>query len=309
MSPFDDPEICRSILESLPAGMCVLDIHKRITFWSAGAERITGHMRHEVIGHSCVPEPLLHCDQPGCEFCNEDCPIARAIKTSRPADATGILRHKAGHDVPVRIRAVPVRNERGSIIGALETFEELQQTADPAGREPLRQLPDCIDGTTGLASRAMMQSHVRQSLLTFSEVQIPFGLFLVRIEGLAHFRACLGPEAASALLRVVARTLESSLWITDFVGRWADDQFLLILTGCQQQGVQGIGSRLRRALAGESIEWWGERHSLPVSIGGTSAQSGDTVESMMERLQSALESSSAWRAGASGAGGMSCPGS
>src|ERR1700751_948150 len=206
MSPFDDSEICRNILEILPTGMCVTDVHKKIVFWSNGAERITGHMRHEVIGHSCIAEPLLHCDQPGCEFCGENCPLARAIKTSHPAEATGILRHKAGYELPVRIRAVPVRNEHGSIIGALETFEELQQAANPDRGEPSRRLPDCIDGTTHLASRAMMQSHLRQSLLTFDELQIPFGVFLVRVEGLPHFRASLGPEAGVSLLRVFGRT-------------------------------------------------------------------------------------------------------
>lgn len=87
MTSFHDPDVCHSILDSLPTVMCVVDMHKKIVFWSDGAERITGHLRHAVIGHSCVGETLLHCDQPGCEFCKEDCPIARAIKTSHPAEA------------------------------------------------------------------------------------------------------------------------------------------------------------------------------------------------------------------------------
>src|SRR5579863_2745409 len=102
MFPFDDPEIYRSILESLTTGLCVVDLQKNIVLWSDGAERISGHARHEVIGHSCVREALLHCDQPGCEFCKEDCPIARSMKTSHPILDTGFLHHKAGHEIPVR---------------------------------------------------------------------------------------------------------------------------------------------------------------------------------------------------------------
>ena len=108
MSLFHDSEICRSILESLPTGLCVVDVQERIALWSDGAERITGHLRHDVIGHSCISETLLHCDQPGCEFCKEDCPVARAIKTSHPTEAIGFLHHKTGFEIPVRIRAVPV---------------------------------------------------------------------------------------------------------------------------------------------------------------------------------------------------------
>jgi len=85
--------------------------------WSDGAERITGDLRHDVIGQSCVGQPLLHCDQRDCERCYDDCPMARAIKTSQPGEAIGFLHHKAGHEIPVRARGVPVRNTHGSIIG------------------------------------------------------------------------------------------------------------------------------------------------------------------------------------------------
>lgn len=160
MSSFHDSEICRTILESLPTGLCVVDMQKKIVFWSNGAERITGHLRYEVIGHSCISEAFLHCDQPGCEFCNEECPLARAIKSAHPTEAVGFLHHKAGHEIPVRVRAVPVHNAHGSIIGAVETFEE-QQAASPDHREDSLKLPGCVDDATGVASRVMMQSHLR----------------------------------------------------------------------------------------------------------------------------------------------------
>ena len=309
MSPFDDSEICRSILENLPTGLCVVDIHKKITFWSSGAERITGYLRHEVLGHSCVSEPLLHCDQPGCEFCSEECPAARSIKTSHAAESTGLLHHKDGHEVPVRIRAMPVHNEHGSIIGAVEVFEDLQQAAGPDRGEPHRPLPDCIDGITGVASRAMMQSHLRHSLLTFADVKVPCGVLLLRVEGLAHFRASLGLEAASSLLRVVARTVESALWPSDFVGRWSDDQFFIIVNGCREEAIYAVRERIRRTLAGESIEWWGERRSLPVSIGEATAQADDTVATILERVQKSLEAASAWRMRAAASVSPSSPGS
>src|SRR5579864_7036228 len=34
MSLFHDAEICRSIIDSLPAGVCVVDMQKKIVFWS-----------------------------------------------------------------------------------------------------------------------------------------------------------------------------------------------------------------------------------------------------------------------------------
>lgn len=291
MSALHDFEISRSILESLPTGLCVVDTEKRITFWSDGAERITGHLRHEVIGHCCVGEPLLHCDHQDCEWCNEDCPFARAMKTGQPAEAIGFLRHKEGHEIPVRARSVPVRNAHGSIIGAAETFEDDRQIAIPDHRENWVKLPGCVDEITGLASRVVAQFRLREMLATFAEVQVPFGILCFRLEGLEHFRASFGTEAAFSLLRVVARTLEGALWKTDFVSRWGDDEFLIIVNGCRDKGLRSVRERVRRMLASDGIEWWGERRSLPISIGQATAEPGDSIESLMERTQKSLAAS------------------
>jgi diguanylate cyclase (GGDEF)-like protein/PAS domain S-box-containing protein len=302
MSPFlHDPEICRGILESLSVGLCVVDLEKKVVLWSDGAERITGRLRHEVIGHSCISEAVLHCDQPGCEFCHEDCPVARAIKTSHRTEAEGFLHHKAGHEIPVSIRAVPVHNQHGSIIGAVETFEELQPTAVPTDRENVASIAGCTDEVTNVASHARMQSHLRETLATFVEFQVHFAVLCIRLEGLQHFRASLGPEAGSSLLRVVARSLEGALWRTDFVGRWADDQFLVVLNGCREEVLPSVRERVRRILAGDGIEWWGEHRSLPVSIGHATAQADDTIESLMDRVQKSLDTESAGRTRAASA--------
>jgi diguanylate cyclase (GGDEF)-like protein/PAS domain S-box-containing protein len=298
MSAFHDLEIYRNILESLPTGLCVVDMQKKIVLWSDGAERITGHLRHEVIGHCCVGEPLLHCDQQDCEWCNEECPLARAIKTAHTTEAVGFLHHKAGHEIAVHIRAVPVRNGHGSIIGAVETFEDQQPATSADHRENSLQLAGCVDPVSGVASHAMMQAHLRETLGTFAEVHVPFGVLCLRLEGLEDFRARYGPEAINALLRVVGRTLEGSLWKTDFVGRWNEDQFLVIVNGCSEEALRSVGERVRRLLASNGVEWWGERRSLPVTTGQAAAHPGDSIESLMKRAEKSLEAASATRSSA-----------
>lgn len=309
MSAFHDPEIYRGILESLPTGLCVVDMQKKIVLWSDGAERITGHLRYDVIGHCCVGEPLLHCDQQDCEWCDEDCPLARAMKTAQATEALGFLHHKTGYEIPVRVRAAPVHNAHGSIIGAVETFEDQQQTGLAGHREDTLHLAGYVDEVSGLASHAMMQSHLRETLGTFAEVHVPFGVLCLRLEGLDNFRARYGLQAVASLLRVIGRTLEGSLWKTDFVGRWSDDQFLVILNGCSDEALRSVGERVRRMLAGNGIEWWGERRSLPVSIGQAAAQTGDTIELLMERVQKSLDAASALRARAAAGGGNQTSGS
>jgi PAS domain S-box-containing protein len=53
----------RTILEGLPTGVYLVGRDRRIIFWNDGCERITGFLRHEVIGRSCAQDLLMHCDE------------------------------------------------------------------------------------------------------------------------------------------------------------------------------------------------------------------------------------------------------
>ena len=295
MSSINESEIWRSVLESLSIGLCVLDLQKRIVLWSDGAERITGHLRHEVVGRSCVSEPILHCDQPGCEFCSEECPLAHAMKTAQRIERMALLHHKAGHEIPVRARSVSVHNEHGSIVGAVETFEEIKEVNHSEARGSISRSE--IDSVTSAARRETIELHLTRAIARFREGQIPFGVLLLRIEQLAHFRSRFGGEAASSFLRLVARTLEGALWTAEVIGRWTEDEFLVLLAGVQEEEIRTVRERVRRTVAGEGIEWWGERHSLPVSIGEATIRTGDDLKTLIERAETSLNTASAWLAG------------
>ena len=87
MPPFQDPEIYRDILDGLQIGVSVLDLHKKIVFWSDGAEQITGYARIDVLGHSCAENILLHCNQTSCETCSGKCPMASALHDAKPVES------------------------------------------------------------------------------------------------------------------------------------------------------------------------------------------------------------------------------
>jgi diguanylate cyclase (GGDEF)-like protein/PAS domain S-box-containing protein len=285
---FHDFEICRSILESLPIGLCVIDVQKRIVFWSDGAARITGHPRHEVIGRLYNSDSSLSCDRPGCEFCRDDFPLTRAIKAARPTESIGFLHHKSGHGITIRARSVPVRNPHGSIIGAVAIFEDQHEPTAAGQDDDDRRSHSCVDETTSVASRTMMQSYLKETLAAFRDAEVSFGILCIRVEQLEQFRATCGSDASSSLLRVIARGLEAALWKTDSIGRWSDDQFLVILNGCLEEDIYSVRERVRRLLANDAIEWWGERRSLSLSIGQATALPGDTVDSLLDRAHKSL---------------------
>jgi len=96
MSEVRDPEVFRAVLDSLPVGVYIEDRNGTILFWNQSAERITGHRRYEVIGHSQRENILAQCDGLSCPGCGKKCPFQESSIDSREQELRLSLRHKNG---------------------------------------------------------------------------------------------------------------------------------------------------------------------------------------------------------------------
>lgn len=284
MSVFDDPEIYRDILDELQIGVSVLDLQRNIVFWSDGAEQITGYGRIEVLGHRYTDNILQHCNQNRCELCTEQCPIGEALRNGQAVENLSFIHHKSGYRTPVHIWAIPLRNKNGAVIGVIQTFQGESAVHGPDPGDRSLQEHGWLDEVTGLLNQAMMQSHLRETLGTFNELGIPFALISVEVPELDQFRARYGQGAARSILQVLARSLKNSVWPTDFVGRWGESRFLVILMGCSEEALHAVSGRILRMLSNATIRWWGEELSIGVSLGFSAVQAGDTVGTLLPRV-------------------------
>jgi diguanylate cyclase (GGDEF)-like protein/PAS domain S-box-containing protein len=289
MPYFQDPEICRDILNHLLIGISVLDLHQKIVFWSEGAEQITGYARIDVLGHSCTENILLHCDQSSCESCAGKCPMAAALHDGKAVEAMSLIHHRSGHWAPVHTWAIPLRDEHGSIVAIIQTFEPEFAVRSSSPKDRSRMERGYLDYATELPNHDMTQSHLRETLQIFAELQIPFGLICLEVQKLSQFRARYGQEAGTLILRVLGRTLRNTIWPTDFVGRWTEDRFLVILSGCDDEALCAVKARILRMTMHATIEWWGEELTVAVVVGSTAGVKGDSNESVLQRIQEALQ--------------------
>ncbi len=183
---------------------------------------------------------------------------------------------------------IPLRDKHGSIIGIIQTFEGefAMGSAGPDDRSMRER--GCLDEPTGLPNAAMMQAHLRELLGTFGELQISFGVICLEIQDLSQFRSRYGQVATRSIVQVLARTLRNTVWPSDFVGRWSEDQFLVILSGCREDALQTVIQRILSMTSSATIQWWGEQLSGTLLIGGVDAIAGDSVESLLQRAQQGL---------------------
>lgn len=283
-----DPEIFRIVLDSIQTGVYLVGRDGKILFWNNGAEQITGYRRHEVLGHVCHDNILSQCNERDCLHCGSACPIICAIHDGRASEVQMFFHHRSGHRVPVRVRAVPIRDQQGSVIGAAECFDEHTFLPDKTSYQNNLAAHGCLDLSTGTMNHAFTLSHLRENLAFFNEYHLPFGVVTLRVEQLAEFRAAHGREAAGALLHVVAQTVKHMLGAAGFLGRWADDQFLVIVPNSSPAEVERIAANLQKVGSSSGIQWWGDFLSISATIGMALMVPGDTVESLLERALGSL---------------------
>jgi diguanylate cyclase (GGDEF)-like protein/PAS domain S-box-containing protein len=289
MGDFDDHGFFQSILEGLHVAVYVVNREGKILFWNNGAERITGYLRQDMIGHLDIDNLLGEIDGDDSELDGRFSPTAVAMREGKPTQAHRIsLRHKSGHRIPVELWAFPVRDAHGAIVGAAETFEESVAVADWDRRQTKLATYGCIDRASGVLNHGMIHSYIRESLGLFIEHQVPFSILCIQIDRLDEVQARDGVGAIATVLRMVGQTLENTLRPTDYLGRWEENQFLALLTECSGTEVPHAAERLRRMVGALKVAWWGDRLPIAISLGGTAAKLNDTVDAMVLRAELAL---------------------
>jgi diguanylate cyclase (GGDEF)-like protein/PAS domain S-box-containing protein len=288
-----DSDFFRTVLEGLRAAVYVVDRDGRTLFWNDGAERITGYLRQDVVGRVCGDNFLGETDSEDNELSGALAPMAVVVREGKPMGAQVSLRHKSGHRVPVQLWAFPIRDARGAIVGAAQSFEETVAVADWDRRQTKLATYGCLDHASGVLNHGMVQAHLRENLGMFAEQPVPFSILCIEIDNLGKIQARDGPGAIAAVLRVVGQTLENSLRPTDFLGRWQENEFLAILTECNESESARAAERLRRMVSTSKIQWWGDFLSVTISVGATSVKPGDTAEGMILRAEQALRESTA----------------
>ncbi len=291
MSELDDPSIYRAILENLQIGIFLVDRDQKIVFWNEGAEKITGYLRQDVLGCYCREASAEQNGAGKTVLSDASESLLTALRDGRPAMGEVSLRHKSGHRIFVQVRAVPIRNARGTIIGAVESIDESLSASEWDRRQGKLADYGCLDPATGVLTHDVIISHLREAVATYAEARVPFSVLVVKVDDTDRLRTTYGGAVIASVLRIVATSLENSLRPTDYLGRISESRFLAILSECGSPELPKTAERIRKTVNGSEIQWWGDRWTVTVSIGAVSAIPGDSLDSLLARGANALERS------------------
>lgn len=278
----------KTILENLYDGVYYVDRDRRITYWNESAERLTGFKKLEVVGRHCSDNILMHVDDEGTILCHTACPLALAMEEGTSREAEVFLHHKQGHRVPVHIRAVPVRDDKGTVVGAVEVFSDDSKHREAKQKiEELEELA-LLDSLTEIGNRRYIEMNLQSSLYELQRYGWPFGVLFIDIDYFKEFNDLYGHSTGDEVLRMVAKTLQNNMRSFDFLGRWGGEEFMAVIVNVEEEGLMTIAHRLRHLIETSSLRKTNGDLRVTISIGATAAHPEDTIDSITRRVDQLL---------------------
>jgi PAS domain S-box-containing protein len=117
----------KTVVDTIQDGVMIVDPGGKIISVNRGFEEITGYTRREVLGKPCT---ILNCNS--CEIVREKvgCHWCVMFQRGRLRKQKCLLMHKSGRSVHVVKNASILKDEDGTVIGALETMTDISDLVD-----------------------------------------------------------------------------------------------------------------------------------------------------------------------------------
>jgi len=283
----------RKLLDNLYDGVYMVDARGQITYWNAGAERITGYAAEEAVGRKSCRELLSHVDGQGNALCDTACPLQATLQDGQPREVEAYLHCKSGDTLPVLVRVSPLRDSNGRIKGGVQVFSDTSFMEAAARRiQELEQMA-LVDALTGIGNRRFLEMTLIARLSEARRYGWSLGLLFIDIDDFKRVNDTYGHDVGDVTLKIVAETVAGSVRPFDVVARWGGEEFIALLINVGQQELTAIAERARSQVELAGYNRGSEVIRVTVSIGATRSRADDTLNQIIRRADELMYRSKA----------------
>jgi diguanylate cyclase (GGDEF)-like protein/PAS domain S-box-containing protein len=268
-------ELMEAALEHMSHAVALLNPEGLLQIWNCAAEAVTGFLSSELLGRP-LPAPL----EP-LQLAWQQADGAMLFSRAQATRGTLVhLEHKNGHPVNAMVHTLILRDGLGRQIGTAIFFHST---------DAMESVPR---GTYGgdervLASQTEVEEQLKAVYTDFQQGAPPFGVLWIAVDQAPDLRKTHGAAAALSLMEKVERAISNGLRPGEALGRWGDDEFLVI----SHERTGELLNRHAQLLAGlartADFRWWGDRISLTVSIGVARTDPEGTLAGLLESAKAA----------------------
>lgn len=144
------------------------------------------------------------------------------------------------------------------------------------------------DALTRLYNRRAFEAELNRAVLHARAADRPLSALLFDVDGFKEHNHRLGLLAGNGLLLRLAEVLRQELGEDAIVGRYAGDEYSVVLPGVDLEGALATAERLRVAVEAKPLELAGERIQATASAGVATLYRTTGAEELMADARDAL---------------------
>jgi diguanylate cyclase (GGDEF)-like protein len=267
----DRTELLEATLDIFPEGIALVSAKGQIAFWNKAAEAITGYAGMELLSRQ-VPGPLAALMAGPGEHPGRDATVHAVLVH---------VEHKLRIDVLVSMRMLVLRNDMGARIGTAVIFH-------PAENEVGLPHGEFVSGSSVEKEQTAFQARLQKVFLEFQNGGACFGVMWITVDQAEEMRKTHGDVPCNAMIERVERVLANGLRENEELGRWGDDEFMVLSHEGTAETLTSHAKVLANLAKSADFEWWGDKVAITVSIGVAQAAQYNSLVDLLEKAKAAM---------------------
>ncbi|CEP35181.1 MULTISPECIES: sensor domain-containing diguanylate cyclase [unclassified Halomonas] len=144
-----------------------------------------------------------------------------------------------GNELPVEVRVkklvIEGRERRSLFIHDITERQQLERLRNQQARE---------DVLTKLPNRRALDERLPEAMARTRRSQQPLAVLFMDLDGFKAINDAHGHAKGDDLLRVIAKKLVKTIRETDYIARWAGDEFVVLLEGSEPTAIEQLANKL-----------------------------------------------------------------
>jgi diguanylate cyclase len=144
------------------------------------------------------------------------------------------------------------------------------------------------DALTGVYNRKAYEKKMKEVLADVSRYGLTASLMVCDVDMFMKINNKFGHKIGDLALKKLALLIKERMRINDFIARYGEDVFVIILPHTEIEGAVVAGERLRAYIDNAVFGYKGEKIPLTISIGVSCLRKDDDINTVYKRANGAL---------------------
>lgn len=250
-------------LNSIGDAVLSTDLHGRITYLNAVAERMTGWGLEEAAGRP-LGEVFQFVDRTTRKPARS--PLEFAIQQDQTVGLTAncLLIRRDGYESAIEDSAAPIRDEEGQVVGAVLVFRDVGKAQALADKMSHLAQHDAL---TELPNRVLLNDRLGQAIRMDERHHKKLAVLFLDLDGFKTVNDSQGHAVGDTVLQSIANRLRQALRETDTISRQGGDEFVILLSEIERASDAAVVARKILAALAPPHRVAGLELSVAASIG------------------------------------------